>query len=424
MLKDRKKILLASLLAFMCLGINAQSNLGSTPYSRYGYGKEVPQTVGRNRGMGGIGIGLRSNQQTNSMNPASYTAIDSLTFLFDFGLNLMLEEFSENDAKQHKWNGGFDYVNIQVPLSKKVAMAMGYLPYTFVGYEYGTEGETVDPTGADPVAYVERYSGSGGLNKVYLGLGYKPFSWMSLGINGGFVYGTIQNDQYTGFLSTVAENALISNSMSARGFDTELGVQFMKNFGEKHNVVLGAIWAPKTKLRVSTDYLNTLGGDTVKHIAQDYHLHLPEKYGVGVTYIYDRRLTLGVDYKKEKWGSVSSMSYDLQEVDGDLRDRNLLAFGAEYLPALMTRDYLKRIRYRAGFYLSDSYTQVAGSKNKEFGVTVGFGFPLRNQKTMINAAFEYNRVKPENSTLLSENYYMLTLGLTFNEMWFFKNKLK
>ena len=63
----------------------------SSPYSRYGLGDLQSSAFGRATAMGGAGIASRYNLQINSANPASYTAIDSLNFLFEFGLQLIEE---------------------------------------------------------------------------------------------------------------------------------------------------------------------------------------------------------------------------------------------------------------------------------------------------------------------------------------------
>ncbi len=40
--------------------------------------------------MGGVGYAMNSGRQINVMNPASYAAIDSLTFLFDLGADVSM----------------------------------------------------------------------------------------------------------------------------------------------------------------------------------------------------------------------------------------------------------------------------------------------------------------------------------------------
>ena len=43
---------------------------------------------------------------------------------------------------------------------------------------------------------------------------------------------------------------------------------------------------------------------------------------------------------------------------------------------------------------------------------------------MVNFSLEYAKVKPQNKAFISENYLQFNVGLIFNEMWFFKNKLQ
>ena len=132
----------------------------------------------------------------------------------------------------------------------------------------------------------------------------------------------------------------------------------------------------------------------------------------------------------EAWGDVRGLNDKMEIQSGLYKDRSKFAFGAEYIPSFISNNYFQRMRYRLGAHYSESYIDVkvnpndAGSRNKEYGVTVGLGFPLKGQKSVINVAFEYIDVKPHNKSYLSESYFQLNLGLTFNEFWFFKNKIK
>lgn len=60
--------------------------------------------------MGGIAYGLRNGYQINASNPASYTAVDSLTFLFDAGMTLQNANFKEGNIKTNAKNSSFDYL--------------------------------------------------------------------------------------------------------------------------------------------------------------------------------------------------------------------------------------------------------------------------------------------------------------------------
>ena len=108
----------------------------SSPFSRYAYGElndNVPNTY---RAMGGVGIGMRNNRVINSAQPASYTACDSLTFMFDLAASVMWSRYSDATGMRNKANGNLDYLTMQFPLWRRyIAFSAGVLPYTAVGYD-------------------------------------------------------------------------------------------------------------------------------------------------------------------------------------------------------------------------------------------------------------------------------------------------
>ena len=60
---------------------------------------------------------------------------------------------------------------------------------------------------------------------------------------------------------------------------------------------------------------------------------------------------------------------------------------------------------------------------KEYGVTLGVGLPMLDNRSFINASLEYIKVAPERKGLIDEQYLRLTVSYTFNEYWFFKRKI-
>ena len=70
-----------------------------SPYSRFGYGTMRDYATSSQRSMGGVGYAMQSGRQINVMNPASYAAIDSLTFLFDMGISMSYQSASDTGNK-------------------------------------------------------------------------------------------------------------------------------------------------------------------------------------------------------------------------------------------------------------------------------------------------------------------------------------
>ena len=115
-MSTHKSVLYTFFIAALFIGtlpLHAQSNIDS-PYSRYGYGTLDNHTIGASRSMGGIGYAIQSGKQINIKNPASYAAIDTLTFLCDFGVSLQFDYMKEGSLKEHRTNWSFEYFAISI----------------------------------------------------------------------------------------------------------------------------------------------------------------------------------------------------------------------------------------------------------------------------------------------------------------------
>lgn len=77
---------LVCLLVLLATGAAGQKNV-NTPFARYGIGNLEQQGNFRSKAMGGISSGIRDNVTLNFLTPASYSSIDTTSFLFDFGID-------------------------------------------------------------------------------------------------------------------------------------------------------------------------------------------------------------------------------------------------------------------------------------------------------------------------------------------------
>ena len=113
-MRRRAYILLGLMLA---VGLSAQ-NMTSSPFSRYGYGlldANVPNTY---RGLGSVGIGMRSNKVICSTQPASYTACDSMTFMFDVAASVGWDRYQDANGKRNRGTGNLEYLAVQFPICR------------------------------------------------------------------------------------------------------------------------------------------------------------------------------------------------------------------------------------------------------------------------------------------------------------------
>ena len=98
------------LLAMATLYAPAQTNGSNSPYSRFGLGSLKDQSQGFNKAMSGVALGFRDGNRINMQNPASYSAIDSLSFIFDVGLTLQNVNFKSGGNSINAHNTTLDYI--------------------------------------------------------------------------------------------------------------------------------------------------------------------------------------------------------------------------------------------------------------------------------------------------------------------------
>lgn len=413
----KNRSLLALIMAFFLQMSFAQNNTNS-PYTRYGYGELVDANSAEQRGMGGVAIGSRNHSSINPMNPASYSAVDSMTFMFDFGLTGLMSRFSDPSGTTDSFNSNLEYLTFQFPLTKWLGMSAGLLPYSFSGYNFyksdsiAISNHTTTPTYG---YYTKSFSGSGGISQVYAGLGMDLFDHVSLGVNAYYMFGTVTNLRSLAYTNTGFNGSVQSNSINVSSFRFRYGLQFYNTFNKKHDLTLGLIFENNAPLNGNfVQYNYAVPSDTIEY---NNDFELPLMYGAGLYYTFDKKLSIGVDYSMQQWGNALFFSKR-----DSLSNRAKLSIGAEYIPDPRGRRYGQRVRYRAGFNLHDPYYKLPGvTPVRNFGITFGVGLPLKTSNTMVNASVEYG--KSGDQSLFREDYFKFTLNATFNENWFFKLKL-
>jgi hypothetical protein len=375
--------------------------------------------------MGGVAYGLRDGYQVNAINPASYTMIDSLTFLFDVGVSLQNTNLSDGKTKQNVGNSGFDYVTMQFRLHSRLGMTLGLLPYSNVGYNF-SQGNTDDLGNI----HYKTYSGEGGFHQAFLGLGFKAHKNLSVGVNASYFWGDITRQDHVGFADAGKYEVWRINTLTAKDIKFDVGVQYTRPINKKSDITLGAVFSPKNKLK-NDAYLQTQtalnssssGGYTDSHVETtdlNTTYGLPMNFGVGGAYQYDKRLTVAADYTLQKWSDVDYRG------EKALYDMHKVAVGLEYLPGFMGRSYFSHIKYRIGGYYSTPYYKVQDPDTKEYyrasgeyGVTAGFTLPIPRTRSLLSISAQYVNVTGKR-VMLDEKYMRLCIGITFNERWFFK----
>ena len=409
------KALTLSIVMLLAIPVCAENGMNS-PYTRFGFGQLSAAETGANKGMGGTGIGVHHNNQINMLNPASYAAVDTLTFLLDVGMSLSNTNLSEGGVKMNARSSTFDYIAMQFRLMPRLGFTLGITPLSNIGYNF-SESKPIYSDEEGEVTATNIYYGSGGLRQVTAGLGYSPIKGLSIGANFSYVYGEIYHYVY---------NQYSDNNVSARSrqyaadistYNIDLGLQYQLNLG-KRQFTLGATYCPGHVIDDEVSIIETLSANESHTFGK---LSLPTKYGAGLSYTYDNRLTVAADYSMEQYSTVEF--FGTQGVD-----RHHASAGIEYIPEQLTRKLLRSAHYRAGVHYATAHYTINGHQGPtEYGATIGIGFPIRNRwngKSIINISGQYVHVRPNAPGMITENSLRLNIGLSFNETWFDKWRIQ
>ena len=424
----KTRILGCLLMAATVNGAWAQGGTNS-PYSQFGIGALSDQSQSMSRGMNGVGYGLRQGNNVNTLNPASYSGVDSLTMLFDMGVSGQFTHYEEGKLRRNASLASFEYVVGSFRAWKNVGVSFGLLPYSSVGYEYATSSRDQNLG-----QLTESFTGSGGLHEVFLGFGWRLLKPLSIGVNAGYLWGSIDRSVLPDADATA--NSLRKNySTSVSNYKLDIGAQWVQPIGRFDRLTLGAVVGLGHNLKndaemtiVSTNQLSNSSDTTALKLTDAFEL--PMSFGVGAAYQHAGKLTLAADFTLDKWGDVKFPTFTGNEYrlqSGLLKDRMKISVGLDWLPnpSQMGGRFLEHVHYRLGAGYATPYYYINGKEGpKELSVSAGFGIPIvnmHNNRSVLNISGQW--VRSSATDFLTENYFRINIGVTFNERWFMKWKV-
>lgn len=401
-----------------------------SPYSAFGLGILSNMSCVENISQGGIGVGTRDNSAINITNPASYTAIDTTSFLFEGGIMGNYINYRSDDFNENVTSASLSHLIFGFPFTSWWKSSFGLLPFSKVGYEinYKTYNEDVG-------SILYTFRGNGGLSRVYWGNAFQPLKSISLGLNASYLFGTIDRIQDISFPdSNYLVNTEINNYVSVGDICLDFGIQFQKVLKKDIILVSGVTYRPNVNLSSKKNYLaqTYLGEisngvfyrDTIDEHSEKGTILYPGGVGAGFSFARDNRWLIAADYKFDKWKDFKSFG-----TSDSLVNSHVLAIGGHIILDYTSSSYLKRIEYRLGARYYQSYLKLRENQLKGFGITFGLGLPLRNiaikgSKSMVNIGVETGKRGTLNDGLIQENYTNIYLGVTIYESWFYKRRYK
>lgn len=396
--------------------LKAQSEgLTSSPYSLYGLGAINQTSIGAANSMGYSGIGLRTDSGINNLNPATYALIPQNSFFYDVGVVGEFNSFENQSNSESKATLNFSNIAFAFRIAERLGAGIALIPYSDVGYSL--LGIQTNIEGSSEV-FESNVTGLGGLNDIQVNLGYGPTEKLRLGLSASLLFGNIEENEFL----QVGSGALELN-------ETTNYSGFRLGFGAQLDLTKGITIGSTVKLPVSlTGSLvrsankSILGSAIV--VEEDEtdsvdDFKLPLEFGVGVGIKLTNYLSLSADYKKNFWNETNQT-----ENIGTYQDQDIYALGFEYIKNPLGRKYRERIRLRTGVNYDNGYLAINDRKIEGYNFTFGVGLPTgRFANSLLNLSYSYGSKGQVENVLVQENYHVLTLNFSLEDLWFKKRKI-
>lgn len=423
-----KFIIIISISLFSFAFTAAGQKLVNSPYSRFNIGSLESSGSFRSLGMGGLGISIRDNSSIYFANPASYSSFDTTSFIFDFGLDYGNIVLSDGISHYSSYDINFNHLMMGFPLKRGWGIAVGVVPMSN-GYYNITESSVEGDPGYDPISggYTAIHVGGGGLNNVFLGTGISINKNFSAGINMTILFGQIKRTnlfEFTDFYNAFNNNS--NENMQLSGINFDYGIQYTSTLKNDYFINAGISLSSGKDYKTSYEHFSyrynaySSEKDTISWVVDDStKTFLPGTLKLGISFGKKDKFTAGIDLITTRWTKST-----IPGINDNTANTRTILFGAELIPDKFSNySYIKRVEYRIGSHVGDSYVKVNGEQIKEFGVSAGLGLPMNRSLSKTNIYFDLTRKAGSTSDFLhSENYYTVGISLNLYDWWFLKRK--
>ena len=420
------------LLIFISFSVSVSGQkLIDSPLARFNLGILEPSGSFRSIAMGGIGTAIRENSTISYTNPASFSSIDTNSFVFDFGMDYGINIISDGISHHHSGDMNFDHFMIGFPITKGFGIAAGVVPLSNGYYNIAETIAKGDP-GYDAVTgeYTGYHIGGGNLSNVFLGSGINLTKNLSAGINMSLLFGDLSRANefiFTDFYNEYHDN--ISEDLHLSGINLEYGLQYSIPIKKDYFFNAGLSYSAgkyckSNYQKLSLRYTSSNVTDTLAYISDDTSkAYLPGTLRLGISFGKKNKLTAGFDYVATNWANAK-----FHGSDGYVSNTRAFLFGVEYIPDKFSNySFMKRIEYRVGGHVEDNYLMLNGQQVKEWGASVGFGIPLKRSGigalSKTNIFIDFTRKSYETTAISHyENYFTMGASLNFYDFWFVKRQ--
>ncbi|MCO5276002.1 MAG: hypothetical protein M9900_13915 [Flavobacteriales bacterium] len=429
-------------------GAMAQGD-GGSPYSAYGLGDLITTGQAVQALSAGTGTAITEPFSVIPGNPASYPLLARP--VFESAVSFTSLRSTAANANSTARDLRFMGFSLGVPFGQgKWGLALGLAPFSKVGYE----AVRSDLEQGIPVQY--KYTGSGGLDRAFVGLGRTLYQQradsvgnagtrINLGADFNFVFGSIGatrealyplDDGYSNIrafsnLFLAAPTATVSAIW--QGDLTKKTTRDDRNWRWSAGISMGIPANLKAQYsNLVTSYTVRSGievtRDTVEHEDKAKgHVRMPVRLKAGIG-VQNANWAFALERTQQDW-NATAVEVPGYEWSSSMRNTVSWAAAARFRPGGEGGIFHRSV-YRMGFRLGQAPQQVRGNALNESAITAGISLPLNAVQTnsWLHLGVEMGQRGTLDHGLLQEQRAVVWIGLAFTpwrgERWFTPSKIQ
>src|ERR1700722_10714395 len=241
-------------------------------------------------------------------NPAAFSALRDQFFTMEIGIRgeyIAYAGTPVNVASTESGDITFRKLVLGLKLGKHWGTSAGLVPFSTQNYEFSVPYNLVGTTVQIANSY---FQGHGSVNKAYWANSYEFFHHLSLGVEAGYIFGQLNQNNIIQSSANGATLVSSTNDLNLNNLYFTYGMQLYGNLGKKLKYTLGATYSMKASLLAAGTKL-VLNNDsvTLQHIQNDAsYLKIPNAYGAGLAIVYKDKYTFLADYRYQNWNGVAT----------------------------------------------------------------------------------------------------------------------
>lgn len=442
-MKNRILALTVLIACILGMGQGMAQNGINVPFSQYGIGlSNAPFSMPFASQMGGVVYTRSGSNMINPYNPASYAAIQPVSFVFDMGIGIEMTTLKDPNTSVYDADGNIAYLTFGMPLTKWWKTAFGILPMTNVNYQ------SIQTSTAAPWGEVQTvYEGVGGTTRMFWGHGFNVGQHLSLGFNVNFLFDNLNRAityHFNGNDSSYYMDSRREKTTAIHNITFDMGAQYELPIDDNHTLKAGLTLTPYRKMNVTdnalvytfvtssaVEYLR----DTIFPVAGQSGsytstLEQPTTVGLGISFQRNNQWLIAFDGTYAPWSGIKYTENSEVELFGSSAirygDNVRCALGFQFLGNPNDTRYLRRVTYSAGVHYESGKLRlqtVADNtpyKIDEWGLGAGLTFPMRKGRSLLNVSATYSSMG--STDLLRRNYFLIGISVGSCETWFMKRK--